>query len=320
MLFDDEIPSCFKMADLGCSSGPNILSIISYIIHTIEEMCIEKKCSHLPEYEVFLNDLPENDFNNLFKMLPSFYPDKECLRRSFISGLPGSFYGRLIPSKSLNFVYSSFSLHWLSQVPEGVENNGKNVHTAMTSPPEVLEAYAKQFETDFSTFLRSRGEEMLGRGRMVLLFVARSAADPSTKDDCQLFMLLANTLAEMATQGVIKEGDLRGFNLPIYPACKEEVEAVIRREGSFNLDAIDSFRIPWDAHVSDSEVKRRGELVSNFVRAFTEPVLAAHFGTSIMNDLFQSYANKLAHHLSTTNQGEEERPSFFHFILTLTKN
>ncbi|CAH9071883.1 unnamed protein product [Cuscuta europaea] len=33
----------------------------------------------------------------------------------FISGVPGTFYGRLFPTNALNFVHSSYSLMWLSQ-------------------------------------------------------------------------------------------------------------------------------------------------------------------------------------------------------------
>ncbi|CAA3032622.1 SAM dependent carboxyl methyltransferase, partial [Olea europaea subsp. europaea] len=42
----------------------------------------------------------------------------------FISCVPGSFYGRLFPKKSLHFVHSSSSLHWLSQCLKGLAANG----------------------------------------------------------------------------------------------------------------------------------------------------------------------------------------------------
>lgn len=81
-------------------------------------------CHHqnrpFPEFQVYLNDLPGNDFNTLFRSLPAFYEkfNKEEERDSgacFVAGVPGSFYGRLFPTRSLDFVHSSSSLHWLSQ-------------------------------------------------------------------------------------------------------------------------------------------------------------------------------------------------------------
>ncbi|KAI3448994.1 hypothetical protein Pfo_005659 [Paulownia fortunei] len=325
MFTDHGFPKCFKMADLGCSSGPNTLLVISYIIEQIEGLCKEKNCGHAPEFEVFLNDLPENDFNNLFKMLPDFYQKLKQEKRNqrtqcFVSGLPGSFYGRLLPSKSINLVYSSFSLQWLSQVPQGLESNRENIHMAMASPPEVFQAYAKQYQRDFYTFLSSRGEEMIPGGRMALTFVGRSVEDPSTKDDCAHFTLLANTLLDMIPEGFIKEADLHSFNMPIYTPSKEEVETVIRSEGSFNLDKLEYFLVPWDAHVqygntNDQHIDkyRRGELVSNFIRAYTEPVIAAHFGSSIIDELYGRYAKKLAEHLS------REEPLFFNIVICLSK-
>lgn len=114
------IPTCFKVADLGCSSGPNTLLVISEIIDTIHEIC-QQTNTESPEFLVLLNDLPENDFNAIFKTLPAFHErlkkDKgDKLGPCFISGTPGSFYGRLFPSQCLHLVHSSYSLHWLSQV------------------------------------------------------------------------------------------------------------------------------------------------------------------------------------------------------------
>ncbi|KAL0308768.1 UNVERIFIED_CONTAM: Benzoate carboxyl methyltransferase [Sesamum radiatum] len=116
---------CLKLVDLGCSSGPNTLFIISYILNAIEDLCSNRINSandhHLPEFEVFLNDLPDNDFDNLFKLLlnSNLFNGKKT-RHCFLYGLPGSFYCRLFPSNTLHFAYSSYSLHWLSQVDQEV--------------------------------------------------------------------------------------------------------------------------------------------------------------------------------------------------------
>jgi jasmonate O-methyltransferase len=120
-MFSTALPTCFKLADLGCSSGPNTLLFVSEIMDVVYELCQQQNCK-LPEFQVFLNDLPGNDFNTVFKSLPFFYEkfgeEKGDLygQRCYISGVPGSFYHRLFPSKSLHFFHSSCSLHWLSKV------------------------------------------------------------------------------------------------------------------------------------------------------------------------------------------------------------
>ncbi|XP_026451059.1 salicylate carboxymethyltransferase-like [Papaver somniferum] len=117
------------ITELGCSSGPNALSVVSRTL----EMIYNKHCESgivMPEILVFLNDLPSNDFNTLFKDVGNFCDD---LRRTkgddsgpcFAAGMPGTFYGRLFPSDTLHFVHSSYSLHWLSQAPKEIKKTNK---------------------------------------------------------------------------------------------------------------------------------------------------------------------------------------------------
>ena len=113
-------PEIFVAADLGCSSGPNTFMAISEIMEAIHE--ISCRLSYQPpELMFFLNDLPGNDFNTLFKSLTNY---KKKVREEnetkhvpyHVAGAPGSFYKRLFPKKSVHFMHSSYSLHWLSQV------------------------------------------------------------------------------------------------------------------------------------------------------------------------------------------------------------
>ncbi|XP_011093975.1 benzoate carboxyl methyltransferase [Sesamum indicum] len=319
---------CLKLVDLGCSSGPNTLFIISHILNTIEDLCSKRNNStdhhHLPEFEVFLNDLPDNDFNNLFKLLlNSNVINGKKKRHCFLYGLPGSFYCRLFPSNTLHFAYSCYSLHWLSQVPEGIESRNKeNICIARTSSPEVFEAYAKQYQRDFSTFLSLRGEEMIVGGRMVLIFRGRSVEDPSRIDDSAHITLLSQTLLDMVDEELVKKEDLYSFNIPLYAPREQEVKTVIETEGSFHLDKLQGFRVRWDAHdnvVDDDEnniilkIHRCGKLVADCVRAFMEPMLAAHFGSSIVDELFGRYAKKVEEHFSM------KKSTYFVIVISLSR-
>lgn len=119
-VYKDTTPTSIGIADLGCSSGPNTLSTIKDILHAVVVACNNNiKGKLLPEFRVYLNDLPTNDFNAIFQTLPEFYRDlkKEKGNPSvFVAASPGTFYGRLFPMKSLHFIYASYSLHWLSRV------------------------------------------------------------------------------------------------------------------------------------------------------------------------------------------------------------
>ena len=118
----ENFPRYFSVADLGCSSGPNTLIVTYEMIDAIVGLCRETGHSP-PELTVFLNDLPSIDFNTDFKLLPDFYAMLKKEKGNdvgpcFIAGMPGSFYGRLFPSKSLDFhtqrsaySHSKISLH-----------------------------------------------------------------------------------------------------------------------------------------------------------------------------------------------------------------
>lgn len=111
---------CWKIADLGCSSGPNALMVVSNILNIIDNISL--RLNHGPPiFQIYLNDLFENDFNTIFKLLPDFYRSIQEERGDkvgacFINATPGSFYGRLFPNNYINLFHSSYCIHWLSQV------------------------------------------------------------------------------------------------------------------------------------------------------------------------------------------------------------
>ncbi|XP_073152435.1 benzoate carboxyl methyltransferase-like [Henckelia pumila] len=308
---------CFKMVDLGCASGPNTLLVVSHIMDTLQSL----SSTAFQEFQFFLNDLPDNDFNNLFKLVQNFYQEKETKTkpRCFIHGSPGSFYDRLFASKSMHFAYSSYSVHWLSKVPDGLESNNKeNIYIAMTSPVNILQSYANQFRSDFSKFLGVRGDEIIRGGRMVLSLAGRRVEDTSSIDENAQYTILAETLYDMVVEGLIKKDDLYSFNVPIYTPCPREVETIISKEGSFKLDKMDVYPVPWDPSQDEDglffEKHRSAKFVADGVRAVIEPLLASHFSRIINYDaVFKNYAEKLGEHLS------KEKPSYFTITLSLRR-
>ncbi|XP_058776525.1 S-adenosyl-L-methionine:benzoic acid/salicylic acid carboxyl methyltransferase 2-like [Vicia villosa] len=140
-------PKSLAIADLGCSVGPNTLLVTSEIIKVVEKLCQELN-HQSPEYKVFLNDLPGNDFNSIFKSLDTF---KKKLRDEmeteigpcYFSGVPGSFYCRIFPNKSLHFVHSSSEVK-LEVETEGsfsinqLEVFGVNMHALDSDLSELL--------------------------------------------------------------------------------------------------------------------------------------------------------------------------------------
>nr|XP_043619928.1 benzoate carboxyl methyltransferase-like [Erigeron canadensis] len=323
---DTVFGQCFRIADLGCSSSKNTLLVVHNIINIVHQMCEEKNLK-APQFQVSLNDLFGNDFNTLFKMLPDFYTvinneKDESFGPCFVSAIPGSFYGRLFPDQSLHLVHSSYSIHWLSQIPEGIENNGSNIYITKTSPPNVLQAYRKQFHSDFTKFLQMRSEEIVPGGGMVLTCIGRSIVDPTSEDSCTLFELLAQSLVDMVKEGMVRESDISPIHLPIYHPCQEEVRNVIQNEGSFSLDNLVVFRLNWDPNdndfintndVNNETSQRHGENASKILRAVTEPLLTCRLKKSIIDEVYKRYGKLLAKHLA------QKKTRHFNLSISLTK-
>nr|XP_043638657.1 S-adenosyl-L-methionine:benzoic acid/salicylic acid carboxyl methyltransferase 3-like [Erigeron canadensis] len=289
-------PKTLVMADLGCSLGPNTLLVGSMVIDEVAKTSQEMGLNP-PEVQINLNDLPTNDFNTIFcalherekklnteKITDVHYSPPSC----YFTGVPGSYFGRLFPAESLNFVHSSYSLHWLSQLPKLREINKGNVYLASTTPESVSKAYYEQFQADFLQFLRCRSEEMMVGGRMVLTFAGRTTEDPRGEESYYyLWRPLAMALQEMVSEGLVDEVKLDSFNLPWFTASPTEIMKLVEIEGSFTIDHIEIFDVNWeawktkkydndndnDASTDDNGV---GHAVAKSVRAGIETLVANH--------------------------------------------
>ncbi|KAK1387418.1 salicylate carboxymethyltransferase-like [Heracleum sosnowskyi] len=311
-------PECFKLADLGCSSGANTFLFVANVLSIVHAVCLEKNLKAPEEFQVFLNDLPNNDFNELFKMTPQFFSKLEKSINCFVCGVPGSFYTRLFPSKSLHFVHSSYGLHWLSQVPEKLlDNNKGNIYIAKASPPRVYDAYFDQFNRDLTTFLQMRSEEIIPGGRMVLTLIGRSIADPTSKDCCSIYELLAKSLHDLVVEGLLHEEGINSFNIPIYHPCADELKTVIGSESSFRLDKLETFEVDWD--VRDANDIRSeddsGKFIAKTERAVMEPLFAGHFGNTFMDKIFDRFAMHVTEHFSA----EKTKTKYLTITLSLTR-
>ncbi|KAL2892696.1 Jasmonate O-methyltransferase [Bienertia sinuspersici] len=283
---DNEIPDTIAIADLGCSSGPTALKAVSEIMEAVK--CKWRQAgragpgSGSPKFMVFLNDLPGNDFNSVFASISNFQKKwKEekggDFGQCFIAGLPATFHGRLLPNNTLHFVHSSSSLHWLSQVPPGLDgkddnpkmvNKGK-ICVSITSPSEVINAYKLQFQNDFLSFLRYRSYEVISGGRMVLTLMGRRFNNFATEEDCYPWEFIAQSLMSMVSEGkavhatygaqvvclgqvpvpgtgLIEERMVDYFNAPYYAPCLEEVKQLIEKESSFSRDRLVALEVDWD--------------------------------------------------------------------------
>lgn len=190
--------NAFRVADLGCSVGPNTFLAVQNIVDSVEHKYKRQGLGHLlPEFQVFFNDHVSNDFNQLFTALP---PE----RRYYATGMPGSFHDRLFPASSLHFVHSSYAGQWLSKVPKELVDktslawNKGRIHYS-NSAVQVRKSYEAQFFKDMQRFLNARAQEIMHGGLMALVL----PACPNGTSHSQVFLnktteLLGLCLSDMA--------------------------------------------------------------------------------------------------------------------------
>ncbi|XP_020993070.2 S-adenosyl-L-methionine:benzoic acid/salicylic acid carboxyl methyltransferase 3-like [Arachis duranensis] len=315
-------PQCFVVADLGCSSGPNTLYLLSNVINIIDTVTCKLNLK-LPVFQFFLNDLFGNDFNSIIKSLPQFLESLEENKGHnfgpcFINATPGSFYKRLFPDNSIHLVHSSYSLHWLSKAPKELVNK-ENAHLTSTSPPGMHKAYLEQFQKDFKLFLKLRSQEVVAGGGMVLTLFGRD----KTCDIRTAWTIIGTTLNDMVLENLIEEIKLESFNLPLYDPTIEEAKEVIEDEGSFTLQRLESVVLGWDANINEDvddeknklDLNKRAQFITKYTRAATEPLLKTQFGEQVMDEFFLRFKNKIFQLMM-----DVEILEFPNLIISLIKN
>ncbi|KAI3467021.1 hypothetical protein Pfo_023684 [Paulownia fortunei] len=241
-----------------------------------------------PEFYLFFNDVVTNDFNTLFSSLPPH-------RHYHAAGVPGDFHGRLLPKSSLHFAYSSWSLQWLTEVPKAVAdsdspawNKGEILYTG--DRKEVCDAYLNQFGKDIESFLEARAEEVVGGGLMAILVPAVPAIwNPETEYTIPSDInLMGSCLMDMAKKGRFSEAKVDSFNLPFYFTTPQQLKVILERSHSFSIERMEILNNPGK-HTLPSVNAR-----ATFFRAVHERLLTDHFGSEIIDELFDLYMKKLA--------------------------
>ncbi|KAL0560748.1 hypothetical protein IC582_001161 [Cucumis melo] len=323
-----EVP--FVVVDLGCSCGSNTIYIVDVIIkHIIKRF--EALAVDPPEFTVFFSDLPGNDFNTLFQLLPPLATYggsmEECLaadnhRSYFAAGVPGSFYRRLFPARSIDVFHSAFSLHWLSQVPETVVdgrsmayNRGRVfIHGANEA---AAEAYRKQFQTDLAEFLWARAQELKRGGSMFLVCLGRTSLDPTDQGGAGLLFgtHFQDAWDDLVQEGLISNEKRDSFNIPVYAPSLQDFKEVVEADGSFSINKLEVFKggSPLVVNQPD-DAAEVGRALANSCRSVSGVLVDAHIGDRLSEELFYRVERRATNHAKDLL----EKLQFFHIVASLS--
>ncbi|GFQ06398.1 probable S-adenosylmethionine-dependent methyltransferase at5g38780 [Phtheirospermum japonicum] len=286
VLTNPNVPIC--IADFGCSTGGNSLPTMQTITQAIKQK-LESSSSPTPEFFVFFNDIVANDFNTLFGSLP---PD----RPYHAVGVPGDFHGRLLPRSSLHFAHSSWSLHWLTQVPRAVTDrdspawNGCRV-LYTNERKEVHDAYLDQYTRDIERFLGARAVEMVPGGLMALVVsgVAESWNPETEHSVLTNHDVLESCFIDMARMGALSEAKLETFNFPFYYATPQQMKDILESNQSFSIERLEILNNPGIHTILDPAARAAA------AKVVSGRLVTDHFGSeTITDELYELYAKKLA--------------------------
>ncbi|XP_049415038.1 loganic acid O-methyltransferase-like [Solanum stenotomum] len=294
-----------RITELGCSVGPNTFSAMQHVVEALKDKYLYQdqvinSTKNIPEFQIFFNDHVTNDFNTLFRSLP--------IDRSYYAfGAPGSFHGRLFPSRSIHFAHSSCAIHWLSKIPKELSDekspawNKGLIHYVGASNIEVLNAYVAQFEKDMEMFFNARAEEIVPGGMMVLV----SPFSCYTR----LMGFFGSSLMDLVNEGKLDESLVDSFNLPMYFPSLEDMTKVVEKNGCFSIEMMELRHTK--SKILD-EVDAKTLMIT--VRACLEGVLINYFGSKIAEEACTRTILK-SEEISAWMKVNYEKPSILFIVL-----
>src|SRR5262249_10926761 len=141
----------FHIADLGSSQGRNSQEPVKRALRILRRRAAGLSVA------ITHNDQAGNDFATLFSLLQN---DPEAYLREFPDVFPyaigRSFYEALFPAGSVDLVWSSIALHWLSRNPLLLRDH---IWPCFAKGPE-RDAFAGQAREDWERFLLLRAREL----------------------------------------------------------------------------------------------------------------------------------------------------------------
>jgi hypothetical protein len=263
--------------DLGSSEGRNAIRLMGSIVAGLRRRTRQS-------VQTIYSDLASNNFNQLFANL-------EKARRAGLfpagvnaSALGGSFYGPLLPPRTVRLATCFNAIHWLDRLPPVAVPDFVSYRRPHPSRPgnvrsrESTAAFARQAEHDLVRFLECRARELVPGGKLLL-------ASPGDTDQDHISDGMTDVLndacLDLVTAGQLQQQEYERLTLPCYFRTLPELLAPLERAGSpvrgaFAVERADTLEVPAPFVVN---YRRVGDAAAyagaytGFLRAVSEPVV-----------------------------------------------
>jgi hypothetical protein len=282
----------FVIVDYGSSTGASSIKMV-----TVAVAAIRDRRADVP-VAVIHNDVPTNDFNQLFANLRDA-PDGYL----GLAGPPvvplasaASFFGPVAPAASVGLGLSFSAAHWLRAQPDLAVPEGFSFSAAVGPTRDALRTQA---DDDWADFLRARAVELEAGGRLVVQMVGTTEAGEVTAD--RLLAAMAAVAGTMADDGALDPRAVERYVLPVYARTPTEARRPLdedpRLHEAFAVHDVrtDPVANPYlDQWRKDGDRTAYAASYAAFVRGFTESSLRLHlFGADPPDGLVDDYFARL---------------------------
>lgn len=263
-------PQPIVIADYGAANGHNSLRPMAAAIAVLR-----RRTRHDHAILVAHTDTPDNDFTALFRTLaddPESYLHHDTA--TFASAIGRSFYGQIVPSKTVNLGWTSWATQWLSRMPCEINDH---VHVSYSNDDAARVAHADQAALDWHNFVAFRGRELAPDGRLVVLTMAVDA------DDKLGFTTLLDAIVEALNDhvhdGLLRQDEVRRMTLPAVARSEKDFRAPFAPSGRFEgltIEHLEMFNAEdrfWARFQVDGDAEAFGGQWAAFARVALFPAL-----------------------------------------------
>jgi hypothetical protein len=265
--------------DLGSSEGGNAVRVMRSIVAGL------RRRTDQPLQTIY-SDLASNNFNQLFANLEEARTAGLVPAGVYPGAVGGSFYGPLLPPRTVHLATCFNAIHWLDRLPPVAFPDGigyRRPHPprpGLSVSPEATAAFTGQAEQDLDRFLECRARELVPGGKLLL-------AGPGDTDRARVADGLADVLndacLDLVADGRLKREQYERLTMPCYFRTTGELLAPLEREGSpvrgaFAVDRAEALEVPTPfvvAYLRDGDAAAYADAYTGFWRAVSEPVVRA---------------------------------------------
>ncbi len=266
--------------DIGSSEGANAIFAMNRLVSAL------RRHTDLPVWALF-DDLPTNDFNQLFSNL---FPQGQSAFSElnlFPAAIGGSAFGRLVPSNSLHIATTFNAIGFFETRPEALLPNfilpmlpnPLNSREGVTVMENELKPFQEQAHQDLCRFYVARKAELVSGGKLLVQVFGRNETQSTGHGICDV---LSDALLDFVEANMLPRSFYDEFVFPAYYRSIEELIAPIQTEtelaSAFRIEQAEWRDVPVpfnDALTQTGDQSAWAHSYTSFLRAFTEPVVAA---------------------------------------------